>query len=71
MLMKIQHLIDDALEIAVVPSFTRIGYAIARPLFPLLKLLFPRQITTSERLGFTGRGEGIAVQAVVSVALED
>ncbi|MGD9509080.1 MAG: bifunctional 2-C-methyl-D-erythritol 4-phosphate cytidylyltransferase/2-C-methyl-D-erythritol 2,4-cyclodiphosphate synthase [Geminicoccaceae bacterium] len=26
--------------------------------------------TTSERMGFTGRGEGIAVQAVVSVALE-
>lgn len=26
--------------------------------------------TTSERMGFTGRGEGIAVQAVVSVAME-
>jgi 2-C-methyl-D-erythritol 4-phosphate cytidylyltransferase/2-C-methyl-D-erythritol 2,4-cyclodiphosphate synthase len=26
--------------------------------------------TTSERLGFTGRSEGIAAQAVVSVALE-
>ena len=26
--------------------------------------------TTSERLGFTGRGEGITAQAVVSVALE-
>src|SRR5687768_15046422 len=31
--MKIQHLIDDALEIAVVPSFTRIGYAVRRHLF--------------------------------------
>ncbi len=33
MLMKIQHLIDDALEIAVVPSFTRIGYAVRRDMF--------------------------------------
>ncbi|MGZ9161218.1 MAG: SDR family NAD(P)-dependent oxidoreductase [Candidatus Limnocylindrales bacterium] len=31
--MDIQHLIDDALEIAVIPSFSRIGYAVRRRLY--------------------------------------
>lgn len=31
--MKIQNLFDDALEIAVIPSFSRIGYAVRRRLY--------------------------------------
>ena len=31
--MTFQHLIDDALEVAVIPSFSRIGYAVRRRLF--------------------------------------
>lgn len=31
--MTMQHLIDDALEIAVVPSFSRVGYVVRRRLF--------------------------------------
>src|SRR6187397_1339652 len=31
--MTIQQLIDDALEIAVIPSFSRIGYAVRRRIF--------------------------------------
>jgi uncharacterized protein YbjT (DUF2867 family) len=29
----------------------RIGYAVAKPVFPLLRLLLPHQVTTTERLG--------------------
>ena len=29
----------------------RIGYALAKPIFPLLKLLFPNYVTTTEHLG--------------------
>jgi 2-C-methyl-D-erythritol 4-phosphate cytidylyltransferase/2-C-methyl-D-erythritol 2,4-cyclodiphosphate synthase len=40
----------------------------------LLGLPLPRvsiKATTSERLGFTGRGEGIAAQAIVTVSLPE
>ena len=32
-------------------KWTRIGYAVAAPLYPLWKLLFGRSITTTEELG--------------------
>ncbi len=32
------------------PSY-RVGYALAKPIFPLLKLLFPNYISTTEHLG--------------------
>jgi hypothetical protein len=31
--------------------WTRVGYAVGRPLFPLMKALFPKYVTTTEIVG--------------------
>ncbi len=41
-------------------TFTRMAYALGRPLFPLLKALSPRSVTTTERIG----------RAMIKLALE-
>jgi 2-C-methyl-D-erythritol 4-phosphate cytidylyltransferase/2-C-methyl-D-erythritol 2,4-cyclodiphosphate synthase len=69
---RIDHV--DATIIAEAPKIGPYRDAIRRSLAALLRLPLERvsiKATTTERLGFTGRGEGIAAQAIATVRLPE
>ena len=55
--MDIQHLIDDALEIAVIPSFSRVGYAVRRRLYDWRPL--PTDALAGQTVLITGPTSGL------------
>jgi dehydrogenase/reductase SDR family member 12 len=55
--MNLRHLIDDALEIAVVPSFSRIGYAVRRRLYGWRP--FPADVLAGQTVLITGPTSGL------------
>ena len=64
--MTIQRLIDDALEIAVVPSFTRIGYEVRRQLFGWMPL--PVDSLRGRTVLITGPTSGLGRAATDALA---
>jgi 2-C-methyl-D-erythritol 4-phosphate cytidylyltransferase/2-C-methyl-D-erythritol 2,4-cyclodiphosphate synthase len=69
---RIDHV--DATIIAEAPKIGPHRDAMRRSLAGLLRLPLERvsiKATTTERLGFTGRGEGIAAQAIATVRLAE
>ena len=69
---RIEHV--DATLICEQPKIGPHRAAMVRRLASLLGLAEGRvsvKATTTERLGFTGRGEGIAAQAIATVSLPD
>lgn len=75
-LVRAQGAIIDAIDCTVIAEAPRVGrhrLAMRQRIAHILGLNVGRvsvKATTSERLGFTGRGEGIAVQAVANIRMD-